>query len=230
VLSNAKKFYDGASGAADAPVLGEAPIATCIDFYGTIRVQMMPEAIVYVSPAGQTAFSPDPIAILKTPPHAQLARLFVEFVLSRRGQALWALRVGEPDGPVRTPLGRQPIRKDVYAHYAGRMSPWIVDPYQEGNAMVLDVAMSKARFGVLRQLVRAAAIDNRDGMREAKRKLIQTDFAAARLEEFNRLPDNVATREDIARVAEQLNDKTMAERIVTDWQRFFRDKYRRVAE
>jgi ABC-type Fe3+ transport system substrate-binding protein len=230
ILGNANRFVDSAGGAANAPVVGEAAVATCIDFYGTTRVAEAPEELFYVSPRGQTAFNPDPIAILKNPPHAELAQRFVDFVLSRRGQALWALRVGEPDGPIRSALGRQPIRRDVYQAYADRMSKWIVNPYEAGNEMKLDRKTWQTRFGVLRQLVKAAAIDNRQFLRAARKRLIETGFEAGRLAEFNRLPDNVATIEALAEVASQLRDRTRSERIVTDWQRFFREKYRRVAD
>jgi len=228
ILSNAKRFYDGASGAADA-VISEAPVATCIDFYGVMRVARYPEDLVYVSPEGQTAFSPDPIGILANPPHPELAQRFVDFVLSARGQALWAVRVGEPNGPAKHALMRQPIRKDVYSKYADRLSPWIINPYKQGKEMQLDVEMRKIRFGVLKQLVRTAAIDNFDVLKEAKQKLIETNFEPSRLEVFNRLPPNVASQEQIADVAEKLTDATELEKLTTGWQRFFRDTFERVA-
>jgi len=230
ILANAKRFVDSASAAANAPVIGEAGIATCIDFYGIIRVAEAPEVLVYVSPAGQTAFSPDPIAILKNPPNGELARRFVDFVLSRRGQALWALKVGETDGPVRTALGRQPIRRDVYGAYAGKILPRIVNPYETGSELMIDREMRNVRFGVLRQLVKAAAVDNRQYLRDARKKLIERKLAPKLLAEFNRLPDDVATPAGIRQVAAKLRDKTEAEKITTAWQRFFRDKYMRLAK
>jgi ABC-type Fe3+ transport system substrate-binding protein len=229
VLGNAKRFVDSAGAAAKGPAMGEAPIATCIDFYGAILAAEAPDMLVYVSPKGQTAFTPDSIAILKNPPNPALAQAFVDFVLSARGQALWALKVGEPDGPVRNALGRQPIRSDVYDLYAGRLSPWTVNPYEAGNEMKIDTEMLSVRFGVLRNLVKAAAVDNLAYLQGARRKLIETNFEPTRLAEFNRLPDNVATREGVAMVAKQLKDKTQAENIASQWQQFFRDKYRNVA-
>lgn len=233
ILSNANRFVDSAGGAANAPVLGEAAAATCIDFYGAARVEEAPDLLVYVSPKGQTVFNPDPVAILKNPPHPEMAQRFVDFVLSRRGQALWAVGVGQEDGPIRNALGRLPIRRDVYQAYAGKLSPWIANPYEAGSEMKLDLQMRQVRYGVLRQLVRAAAIDNRQYLRAARRRLIETmeqSLDPRRLEEFNRLPDNVATRERVAAVAGDLRDRTKAERIITDWQQFFRQKYQRVAE
>ena len=225
ILANAKRFTDSAGEAANAPALGEALVATCIDFYGTIRVAEAPEELAYISPHGQTIFTPDPIGILKNPPHPELAQRFIDFVMSIEGQALWSLRVGEQDGPVRSPLGRQPIRRDVYEKYGQNMLASISSPYQAGQAMKLEWFRQQIDFGVLRQLVRAAAIDNLAGLRKARAKLIETNFEPQLLAEFNRLPSNVATVEDMAKIKTQLEDQTKRELIVTDWQRFFREKY-----
>lgn len=228
ILANAKQFYDGAGDAANAPLVGDALVAACIDFYGALRVEQAPDALVYVSPQGQTAFTPDPIAKLRNPPNPELADAFIEFVLSRRGQALLALPVGHADGPLRNVLGRQPVRRDVYEAYAGQFLSWIVNPYQAGNEMVIDPELQQVRYNVLRQLVRAAAIDNRDGLRAAYSRLIESNLPQNAMNRFARLPDNVDTIEEVRTIAEALNDPKAAERIITEWQLFFRDKYETV--
>lgn len=230
ILGNAKRFYAGAGDAAEALPSGEVAVSTCIDFYGIVRVAKYPDTLVYRSPKGQTSYNPDPIAILKNPPNPQLAQKLVDFVLSRAGQALWALPVGQPDGPTHAALGRQPIRKDVYQHYAGKLSEMIVNPYSVGQSMKIDAELWEASSGVLKQLVWAAAVKNSGGLRAAKAKLIETNFDPARLAEFNKLPANVAAREDLPATAKLLLDKKQNDIIVTDWITFFRDKYQRVAE
>ncbi len=229
VLSNAKRFYDSAGDAANAPSLGEAAVAACIDFYGALRVAEAPESIVYVSPEGQTAFTPDPIGILKNPPHPELAQRFVDFVLSVPGQALWALPAGHADGPVRNQLGRQPIRRDVYELYGGQLLPWIVNPYKSGNEMKLDISMKQLRDPVLKRLIRAAAIDNVEDLQAARRALIEAGSPPDAMARFAELPENVATAEGIARTAADLDDPAKAEIITSGWQQFFREKYRRIA-
>ena len=230
ILGNVKKFYAGAGDAAEALPSGEVAVSTCIDFYGTNRVTKYPDTLVYVSPRGQTSFNPDPIAILKNPPDRVLAQRMVDFVLSRSGQALWALPVGHFDGPVTASLGRHPIRKDVYEQYAGEFLPMIVNPYAIGQGLDVDVELWSISYGLLRQLVWSAAVKNRDGLRGAKRMLIETNFETNRLREFNKLPDNVATRQKVAETAKLLRDKKQRDIIVTEWIEFFRDKYRHVAE
>jgi len=228
VLGNANRYYNGAGEAANA-VISEVAVAACIDFYGYPRASAHPDELVYVNPRGQQAFTPDPIAVLKNPPHGELARRFVAFVLSRRGQALWALPAGADDGPTDKTLYRQPIRKDVYTQYAGRLTGGMTSPYQGGQGVQLDTAMWATRSDVLKRLVSAAAVKNADGLKKAKRKLIDTRFDAARLAEFNALPPNVARADQIAGVAADLRDHAKAERITLAWRTFFRDKYAKVA-
>ena len=189
-----------------------------------------PESLQYLSPRGQTAFNPDPIAILKNPPNPAVAQGFVDFVLSYEGQSLWALPVGADGGPERSALGRQPIRKDVYAERAGEMLGSIVNPYEAGQTMELDTALWNDSYGLLRHLVWAAAVRNVDFMKAAKERLIKTNNDPALVALFNRLPDNVATREAVAETNRMLADRKQRDIIVTDWVAYFRDQYEQVAE
>ena len=224
VLSNANKFYDGASGAADA-VVAEAPIAACIDFYGTMRVNKYPKRLVYVSPKSQTVFNADPIAILKNPPHGELAQAFVDFVLSPRGQALWGLKAGEADGPVDAALYRMPIRKDVYTTYEGKLLPGIANPFQPGNEMAISDEMRKLDFNAFRRLVYCASVANAAGLKQAREKLIAEGLPAGKVKLFHELPPNIRTMEEMQAVVAQLRDEKQAEKIMTDWADFFAKKY-----
>jgi ABC-type Fe3+ transport system substrate-binding protein len=228
ILGNVKKFYAGAGDAADAVPSGEVAVSTCVDFYGSLRAVKYPGIIVYVSPEGQTSFNPDPIAILKNPPHPELARRFVDFVLSLEGQALWALPVGSAGGPARAYLGRQPIRRDFYEKYAGQTLPSIVDPYAAGRGMKIDEQLWSASSDLLKRLVWAAAVENREGLQAAKKKLLDNPNDEQLKAAFAALPDNVSSRDKLEGVSEQLRDAKQAEIIVTGWVDFFRDKYARM--
>lgn len=236
ILSNAKRIADSAGSSANAPVLGDAMVAACIDFYGLLRVAEAPDELVYVSPEKQTTFGPDPIGILKNPPHPELAKEFVEFVMSAPGQAMWALRVGEKDGPVRSVLGRQPIRRDVYELYAGKMSPRIVNPFAESQGMTIAPAMTKISFGAFRQLVVSAAVDNVDSLRLARRRLNELaadpskkELHRQMLAEFNALPDNVSTLEKMSQTDGKLRDPVDFYNISKAWRDEFRAKFERIA-
>jgi ABC-type Fe3+ transport system substrate-binding protein len=230
ILGNAKKFYAGAGDAAEAIPSGEVAIAACIDFYGINRVAKYPDTLVYVSPKGQTSFNPDPIAILKNPPDPILAQRLVDFVLSVKGQALWALPVGHEDGPAYASLGRQPIRRDVYEKYAGQLPPMIINPYGADQTMAVDKKLWDISYGLLRQLVYAAAVKNLDGLKAAKKTLIDQGFDPDRLKFFNALPENISTLEKLEETDRLLQDKKQQDIIVSRWIAFFREKYQKVAQ
>lgn len=228
VLGNAKRFYDGAGDAANA-VISQAPVATCIDFYGVMRVMQYPDDLVYIAPKGQTAFNPDPIAILKNPPNPQLAQAFCDFVLSRRGQALWALPVGAQDGPVAHPLYRTPIRQDVYDAYAGKLMASVANPFQEGEMTQLDPALWAESFSMLRWLTWAAAVTNLQSLQEAKHAVDPAQDPAATAA-FQQLPPNVDTRAKLRELRKHLDDPVAADEIKTNWQAYFSDLYQTLTE
>jgi ABC-type Fe3+ transport system substrate-binding protein len=228
ILGNATKFYDGASAAADA-VLTEAAVATCIDFYGLMRVMKYPDELVYVSPKGQTALNADPIAILKNPPNAKLAQAFVDFVLSPRGQALWCLKVGVPDGPAETALYRTPIRKAAFEAYdTDSILPSIDYLLIEGGGMEIDTAIAQARVDLLKMLVKAAAVNNAAGLKAAKKKLIDSKFDPKLVASFNELPENVANQAKLKETAKLLDNEAQRDKITTGWETFFREKYEKI--
>lgn len=102
---------------------GDAGAGICIDFYGRAQSQVLLEAdgealgdaarprVGYVDPAGKTVIDADPIAILRHPVDREMARRFIDFVLSDEGQALWQYHAGTPGGPVRFDLRRMPSRR-----------------------------------------------------------------------------------------------------------------------
>lgn len=236
VLSNSKRFSDSAGAAANSPVLGEGLVASCIDFYGLMRVAEAPDQLAYVNPPGQTTFGADPIAILKNPPSPELAQRFVQFVMSPRGQALWALPVGAVDGPVRTALGRLPIRRDVYRIYKdGIAAP--MDFYDSPAIMQVSPEAGRVNFSVLRQLVASGIVENVDSMRRARRRLNELardgsrrELYAAMLAEFNRLPENVATVDAMKAIGPRLGDAVEFYNITKGWRDFFHDKFERIAQ
>ena len=228
ILGNANKFESSASDATRAVENGSAAIATCIDFYGQNSVASHKGQLAFVLAKGQTAFTCDPIAVLKGPPHPELAREFVAFVLSAKGQALWALKKGSPGGPVQKELGRQPIRRDVYDKHAADFLPLLANPYKLAGGMTLDVQLKQARGDVLNLLVRATAVDNAQGLKAARKKLADHPNDRALLEEYNRLPANVDTTDEIYNLADQIKDPAKADVLANQWDEFFRAKYRKI--
>jgi hypothetical protein len=123
---------------------GEAAAGLAIDFYGRGQAQSVlrpgedPDQgrVGYLDPAGSVYVDPDPVSILSGGPEPELARRFVEFVLSEQGQSIWNFppRVqGETLGPQRYALRRLPVRRVMYERYLDRMMDR-VDPYLMAGA------------------------------------------------------------------------------------------------
>lgn len=223
ILANAKKFTSSSSTATNAPVIGEAVIAACIDYYGALAVIQAPNKLGYVSPKGGTGFSPDPISILKNPPHAEVAKRFLDYTLSFEGQALWGLKPGEPMGPENSCLNRSPIRKDFYEKYGDKMPQWLVKPYSS-EPIEIDMTLCRNRYDVMIELVRAAAIDSGGDLSKVK-KIIDTTTDQSLKDEFYRLPEEIDTIEKIATIHSKLSEDTYRQDIRRKWAQFYRNKY-----
>ena len=229
ILSNAKKFTDSSNDAVDAPGLDEAIVSICIDFYGTSRASQAPDKLQYVTPKGQAGYTPDPIGIFKNASNRDMANKFVDFLLSVKGQRIWALPKGHPDGPVEYSLNRIPISKAYYAQYDADTPEWIARPYAaDADMMDMDMEMRTVRFGVLSELVKTAAIDNIELMQQAKKKLIDSGNSDDIKAMFYKLPENVDTLEEIKALAVELEAPEQTAQIAGIWRDFFKSQYEKI--
>ncbi len=235
--ANCKTFTDGASAVPNQIADGEVVAGTCIDYYAFKRLGDGDSPLRYVLPPESALFTPDPIAILKGAPHEEMARRFVEFVLSPAGQGLWCLPPGVEGGPAAHALYRQPIRRDTYATYSGKMLDQLVDIYAFGAAFELDQQTQSLRMPyLLDRLMDAAAVDNASLLRQAWRKLVAEGMPAGKVAVFAALPEDLATAEAMLATArriaelEQAGDHKALELLQSRWHEFFRAKYQRLLE
>jgi len=125
---------------------GDAGAGICIDFYGRSQSQTLAGAdrtagvaavrprVGYVDPIGRTVIDADPIAVLRNPHDREMARRFIEFVLSDEGQALWQFRAGSPGGPETFELRRVPSRRDFIERFMADRFVDQVDPFSTAQA------------------------------------------------------------------------------------------------
>ena len=134
MAANARGFAGSAPIAPLQVSSGDASVGICIDFYGRYQAQAIkagdlasgarepgdPDRIGYIDPPGQTIIDPDPVAMLNGAREPELAKRFIEFVLSEPGQALWQYTVAAKNetgmGPEQFELRRMPIRPSMYQH------------------------------------------------------------------------------------------------------------------
>ena len=240
---NCRTFTQGASEVPGRIKDGQELAGAVIDFYAfTEMAGAAPGVLKFVVPAGGEVFTPDPISVLKGAPHRQAAQRFVQFVLSKRGQALWCLPAGAEGGPKDHTLYRQPIRRDVYPVHKGKMQAGLVDVFELAEVTgkqrpTLDDRLQDVRAThILPRLMRAAAIDNAVHLRKAWEVIVSKGQPAELMSRFGQLPGSLATVKDLWVVAEQLDaaekrsDAKMLELMAAEWREHWRLKYKQIIE
>ena len=230
--ANCQSFTAGASALPSRVHTGQALVATSIDYYAFSEIASAgPDELKFALPEDGVIFTPDPISVLKGAPHPEMAKRFIEFVLSLDGQALWCLPAGTPGGPKDKTLFRQPINRKAYEKYAAQFPPQLVNILDVKGQVTLDEKLQAARVPhVLPLMMKAAAIDNGDKLRAAWKRIIDKGMPPELMEDFARLPENLATEDALYRTAAELaaGDAARTEQITQAWTDFFRAKYERL--
>ncbi|MBL8878085.1 MAG: extracellular solute-binding protein [Phycisphaerales bacterium] len=228
IFGNARLVADSSNAIPNEIAKGDVLAGPCIDFYGYAQVAKAgPEVLKYINAKGGSAITPDPISMLRKPPHREMAEKFIAFVLSVDGQKLWILPVGEPGGPTKFDLRRTPVRPDVCEQFAEKLV--VLDPFKaaaEGAFRTMDQKLEKARTTLLAELIGAACVELLPECQSAWKALIDGGMKPAALEEWNRLP---FTEAESLEIAKQLaaGDRE-SRKIVRKWTSEFKEKYEKV--
>lgn len=174
-LSANARYFSGSSGKPPIDVSsGEAAAGLAIDFYGKGQAQsaLAPGQtpaegrVGYVDPAGSVYIDPDPVSILRGGPEPELARRFVEYLLSEQGQSVWNFRpnagLGSDErayddaggllGPSEYALRRMPARRMMYEKHMTRLmdrvNPFLLAGTDKPSAWRSSIAPMMAAFGI----------------------------------------------------------------------------------
>ena len=215
--ANARYFTDSASKVPIDVAAGDAAAGLAIDFYARFQAQTAGHGqMEYVTPVGGSSVSCDPISLLRGAPNREVAVRFIEFVLSREGQGLWAGKPGTPGGPVKYQLCRVPIRRDVAAELPE-------NPYELAKSFTYRPEWTAGHFNVQRDLVRAMCLDSGDELRTAWKVIIDNGGPArqpAAMEVLQQLPVGWENAREVAKQKDRLT-------YLREWTQFFRANYRR---
>jgi ABC-type Fe3+ transport system substrate-binding protein len=102
---------------------GAVGVAMSIDFYGYQSAYDRPGVCEYIVPSDYTVINGDPIAIAATSTQKDLAEVFVDYVLSAEGQAVWldpsAMRLPVIEGAFAEPVdpANEALRDALYLAY-----------------------------------------------------------------------------------------------------------------
>jgi ABC-type Fe3+ transport system substrate-binding protein len=235
--ANARYFTDSSQKVPIDVANGDCAAGLCIDFYGreqqeAVRRRGDSNRIGVVLPEGGSAYSADPVALLRGAPHRKVAAAFIEYTLSLDGQKLWNFRVGAPGGPEDFALRRTPIRRDFYAH--DEWKPWRsdpeVDPYAGGSEVAYHPEWTANRFRELAFIVRVMTEDRHAELVRAWRAILAAP-EPARSRALAVLQDMSAVTYDRAggsiRRALESNDRVDEVRLARDLGEIFRRNYAR---
>ncbi|MCP4847099.1 MAG: ABC transporter substrate-binding protein [Verrucomicrobiaceae bacterium] len=198
--ANARYFTDSATKIPFDVAQGNAAAGMCIDFYGRTYNEITKHPgrgprIHYVTPHGGSSFSVDPIAMLRGAPNPAIAQAFIDFVISKDGQKIWAFRPQEPGGPIKKALRRLPIRKDLYSQEnTPHCSDPEVRPFSDITGFEYISAWTGRHFNPLRFIVRVMCIDTHEELQKAWQALIKSGFPPRALAAFNRIDGSISYR------------------------------------
>jgi len=230
---NTRNFLSSSAAAAVEVGVGDAAYGVAIDVYGLSQAGFYgPGNVSFILPQGQTVITPDSIAILKNPPHPEMAQRFMEFVLGRDGQLLWMMPKGSPSGSTRYVINRMSVWPSLYTELAG-ITPIKTDPFTMHSDFVYNNKLGAQRRSILSVMMGAWMIDTHDIMAQtwaalhspAAQKLSperQTELLA----EFTAPP--CAEAEFLRIAATDWKDPLKRTALVNQWQNDALNRYKRL--
>lgn len=178
--ANARYFTDSSQKPNIDVAAGDCAVGMTIDFFGRQQAEAVdrrgdPGRVGYVSPVGGSVSSVDPIGLLRGAPNREVARAFIDFVLSMEGQKLWNFRPGTPGGPERFALRRLPVRRDFYAQgFESHLSDPAARPYEESDRLIYRREWTGGLFRELALIIRVMCQDTHAELTDAWRAILAT--------------------------------------------------------
>ena len=235
--ANARYFTDASQKPPIDVADGDCAAGMCIDFYGNQQQEALRRRgdwgrVGFVSPPGGTAYSVDPVAILRGARNRAAAEAFMDYALSMEGQKLWAFKPGAPGGPVEFALRRLPIRRDFYAHdewKALRSDPEAA-PYAQADPLVYRAEWTDPLFREMAFIIRVMCQDTHDELADAWRAILRAkgparEEALAELQDLSLVSYDRARGEISAALGskDQVDEVRLASRLAAE----FRARYAR---
>ncbi len=238
ISANARYFTDSSQKVPIDVAAGDCAAGMCIDFYGrqeaeAVRRRGGSDRLAFITPAGGTVGSVDPIALLRGAKNRDVALAFINWVLSLDAQKLWNFRPGTPGGPVQYALRRMPVRRDFYARADWKQycSDPEVSPFEEKDQLIYHDEWTGSLFQELAFIVRVMCQDTQPELVDAWRAIIKAgkpDAALAALQDMSAVDYDKAAGE--IKAALNSPNKIDALRLARRLGDHFREQYRRAAD
>ncbi|MBS0421896.1 MAG: extracellular solute-binding protein [Proteobacteria bacterium] len=250
IAANARGFTQAANELPSAVGSGDVAAAMSIDFYARSQIAAIGcearpgvaielsratvgrtgatlerpgacvERVGYVEPQGATMVTPEPIGVAKGAQHAEVAKRFIEFVLSETGQRLWITRPGRGETPEMA-LQRLPVVRSVYDNPVNFTE--FTNPFTTAGGFNTKPSR-RAAFGLMGELIALCCIDLLPDLRTTRRAIVESPRAAQLDTQLGTFPVSQAASQAGVEVHRQ-----MLKGKPEDWlalQRQWRDQFR----
>ena len=225
---NVRRFTAGANAIPKDVVAGEVIYGLAIDFYAYGQIVVVgADKIKYVMPSDGTVVNPDSIAILKGAPNLEVARKFMEFVLSERGQKLWMLPDTDPEGPKwEGGLNRASVLPALYDKLGERCI--VTNPFTLGfTPFRYDADKGGARWDIVNDLFGVLIIDSHKELVNAWKAIRNCKDAAKReaaIAALTQMP--ISEAEAMQFATGEWKDPGFRNEKLKDWGQFAKRKFK----
>ncbi|MBO7435011.1 ABC transporter substrate-binding protein [bacterium] len=160
---NCRSFSGNAGSIPKDVALGEAAFGLCIDVYALNAIMDVgEERLGFVLPPGETVITPDAIALLKGTENYELAKDFVIFNLSEKGQKLWSFFPNaDPDAPREHALLKMSVCPYMYEKYPDA-AMLKASPFKMPVKFHYDLQAAADRMNIFRDYIGSLFVDQRE--------------------------------------------------------------------
>ena len=221
--ANCRRITESGSHVPRDVSVGQVACGISIDFYAWAQAARIgADKIGFVLPEGKTAVNPDSIAILKGAPQLAIAKDFIRFTMSDRGQKLWMLPKGAPGGPREFDLARMSVVPGIYESLKGDQAVQI-NPFEWKSDLDYDAKLGSTRWGVLNDLVGSLVIELLEDLRQAWAAIIAADLPEPAIRKLVALP--VTEAEALKMAKRWRQDQEFRNSKIQEWIEFGKRKY-----
>ncbi len=220
--ANMKRFNISSKDVIKDLVSGDVACSLAVDYYAWQEMEELgADKLGFVLPPRISMVNPDCFGTLKGAPHAEDARLFMEFVLSDACQKAWMLKAGTPGGPPVSTLSRLAIQPGVYPEVKGQTFITI-NPFKMDNFIDYDVEMSEKLWDVTNDLMGCLLVDSHDTLVASWKSIIDHHGGQAAIDRLCAMP---ITQDEALELAGKWDNEKVRNETINNWLRFARDKY-----
>jgi len=233
LAANVKTWPTSSSAVPRSVGAGDIAYGLAIDFYAWSEIAARgADRIGYVMPEGLTVINPDSIAILKGAPNLDLAKVFVEYSLSKDGQKLLMLPKGSAGGPKDYLLGRLSVIPSLYEEL-GDQSVVPVNPFEVESVLVYNATLGSLRYTFLNDIIGSTLIDAQadlvsvwNEIISVNKTLTEAGVTSAKIQDaVDKMGEVPVTQAEALALATRWSDATLRNQKITEWHAFALAKY-----